>query len=110
MHALTTHARARVRQRGFREDDIDIIVRYGTAGAAGRYVLTNRDVDEAMRDGVRVDRAERLRDTAVVLAGDGTVVTVYHLRCPPRRALMGRGGPRRRRTRQLAPARRPLRG
>ena len=79
-HTLTTHAKARVRQRGFREDDIDIIIRYGTAGAAGRYVLTNRDADEAACDGLRRDRADRLRNTAVVLAEDGSVVTILHLR------------------------------
>lgn len=74
--AVTAHADARLRQRGYRAEDLDLILSLGTEGAEG-VVLTNADAQrEINRMKRHIHRLERLRGTAVIMA-DGTVVSVY---------------------------------
>ena len=88
-YQLSEHARTRVRQRGFRKTDIDIVLYYGTAGIAGRYVLTNRDADEAIREGAfPISDVERVRNCALVFE-DGIVVTMYRCAAPTARRALG---------------------
>jgi hypothetical protein len=74
---ITRHAEARIRQRGFREDDVTILMKYGREMPNGTLVLTDRDVRREMEMMRRhISRLDRLRGmTAVVI--DGRVVTVY---------------------------------
>ena len=75
---LTDHARSRLRQRGFRERDIALVLTFGTPGSRGRYLLRARDVLAAIRDLKRtMADLQRLRN-AVVVVEDDSVVTVYH--------------------------------
>lgn len=88
-YQLSKHARTRVRQRGFRKTDVDIVLYYGTAGIGGRYMLTNRDADEAIREGsFPLSDIERVRNCALVFE-DGIVVTMYHCTSPTLRRALG---------------------
>lgn len=74
--SLTHHAEVRVRQRGYREGDIPLILGCGTYGNEA-VVLTNADAEREIRDlKARIHRIERLRGTAVILA-NSAVVSVY---------------------------------
>lgn len=73
---LTAHAQARVRQRGYRGDDLDLVLQHGTAGAEAA-VLTRLDVDHRVRALKKeIQALERLSGTAVVTGGEA-VKTVY---------------------------------
>ncbi len=73
---LTHHAQVRMRQRGYRVFDIDLVHRYGTEGQEA-VVLTRSDVERGVRRLKReIQALERLNGTAVVTAGE-VVQTVY---------------------------------
>lgn len=73
----TVHARERLRQRGRRTQDVNLIVRYGTVVNGGGVVLLRQDVDRAISDLKRCAEAlQRLANWKVVLAGD-RVVSIY---------------------------------
>lgn len=73
---LTHHARARLRQRGMKESDLEIVLRYGTNVREG-VVLTDRDVSKAIRERRReIQRLEHLRGRTVIIE-EGVVVTAY---------------------------------
>jgi hypothetical protein len=74
---LTGHGQIRLRQRGFHEEDLAILLRYGSGMKDGTLTLTNRDIEQVihtMRQ--RITRIERLRGMTAVLA-NGRVITVY---------------------------------
>ena len=72
---LTAHAKERVRQRGMREGDVDVIVACGTLIGDETYVLRSNDVArEIERRKHEIARLERLRNRKVVVI-DGTAVT-----------------------------------
>jgi hypothetical protein len=74
---ITAHAAARVRQRGFRERDISVLLLCGSNMEDGTLMMTDRDVEreiEARRKQIAL--LERLRGMTAVVAG-GSVVTVY---------------------------------
>ena len=82
-HAVTRHGTERLRQRGYRRADLGLVLEEGTP-AGNAVLLTNRDVDERIAECRRlISQLERLRGTAVVLAGD-RVLSVYR---PNRRKL-----------------------
>ena len=82
-HALTRHGTERLRQRGYRKADLCVVLREGTP-TGNAVLLTDRDVEARIADCRRLIRQlERLRGTAVVLAGD-RVLSVYR---PSRRKL-----------------------
>ena len=73
---LTRHASSRIRQRGYREQDVDVILDNGTPTQEG-VLLTSRDVAERIADcRRRIATLERLRGSAVFLE-EGHVVSVY---------------------------------
>lgn len=73
----TLHARQRLRQRGRKTRDVNLIVRYGTAVNGGGIVLLRQDVDRALSDlKRRAEALQRLANWKVVLAGD-RVVSIY---------------------------------
>jgi len=70
------HVDQRLRQRGYRERDIDLVRRFGQPVADG-VVLLQRDVDRVCRKTKRLVRdLERLAGTAVIEPGD-TVLSMY---------------------------------
>lgn len=81
--ALSAHAQQRLRQRGYRERDIEMVMIYGTV-CADAVVLTDRDVRRAIETKKReIQDLEHLRGTAVIVQ-DGVVATVYR---PDRRRM-----------------------
>ena len=72
---LTANVKKRVRQRGMREGDVDVIVACGTLIGGETYVLRSNDVArEIERRKHEIARLERLRNRRVVVV-DGTAVT-----------------------------------
>ena len=88
---ITDHAEARMRQRGFRNADVAMMVRSATEMADDAYVMTDADVSrEITRRKAEIAQLERLRGAKIVLDGD-MVVTMYHPRPKARRWELRRG-------------------
>lgn len=82
---LTRHGTERLRQRGYRKADLGLVLAVGTP-TGNAVVLTDRDVTQRIAEYRRlINRLERLRGSAVVLAGD-RVLSVYR----PRRSKLRR--------------------
>lgn len=80
MHDLrfTEHAEERMRQRGFRNVDVDLVLRVATRVADDAYFLTDHDaMQEIARRRHEIQQLERLRGAKLVVEG-GTLVTLYH--------------------------------
>jgi hypothetical protein len=90
--ALTRHGAERLRQRGYRKGDLDLVLALGTP-AGNAVLLTDHDVDAEIAEHRRhIAQLERLRGTAVILAGD-RVLSVYRPRRSKfRRLLRHRNG------------------
>ena len=103
-HELTRHAQDRMRQRGLRDPDIQLVLECGTQAPHGRVMLRDRDVDREIRECKRrIQRLERLR-RVVVVCEDRSVVTCYHAHGPTgRRTLRDDPGRRRRRGSAFSP-------
>ena len=77
--STTRHGRTRMQQRGFRERDIEVIVKCGTAIRNGYHLLRNRDVDREIENCKRrIQTLERLRGSVAVVEG-GSLITCYYL-------------------------------
>jgi len=75
---LTHHAQVRIRQRGFREDDADLVFRVGTRVADDAILLTSKDVARAIQNRKQeIQKLERLRGSKVIVEGE-TLITIYH--------------------------------
>jgi hypothetical protein len=73
---ITHHAASRIRQRGFRETDAEVVLENGTPSDDG-VVLTRRDIADRISEyRARIAELERLRGAAIFLA-DGRVLSVY---------------------------------
>ena len=82
---LTHHAQARMRQRGFKEEDADLIFRVGTRVADDAFLLTDKDAACAIRKCKQeIQQLERLRGSKVIVEGE-TLITLYHATLRPRR-------------------------
>lgn len=82
---LTRHGTGRLRQRGYRKADLGLVLAVGTP-MGNAVVLTDRDVTQRIAEYRRlINQLERLRGSAVVLAGD-RVLSVYR----PRRSKLRR--------------------
>lgn len=76
---ITRHAEARMRQRGFRDADISMVLTTATQVAGDAYFLSDQDVDREVRQRKReIQQLERLRGTRAVIVG-GSLITVYQL-------------------------------
>lgn len=84
---LTTHAVARMSQRGIKHDDLELILEVGTA-VEGGYVVLNKDYQaydcELKRKRERVRRLVGKR----VVVEDDRVVTAYHAEAKKQRRLI----------------------
>lgn len=77
---LSRHAETRMRQRGVRPNDLEIVFRYGAEIGEDVYFLADRNVDRGIQNlKWEIQALERLRGQKVVVAGD-TVVTCYRSR------------------------------
>lgn len=73
-----------MRQRGMSEQDIDVILSFGTAVDGDAVLLTEKDV-------VRVtETLTRLKNRKVILRGEGVVVTSYPTTRNHRRTVLRR--------------------
>ena len=87
----SSHARARMQQRGLRERDVELIVDLGTRVSEDAYILRRQDVDREIELRRReIQALSRLRGRKVVVAAD-MVVTGYHPRPAVRRRDLRRG-------------------
>ena len=85
MTNLTRHAEARMRQRGFREGDVSLVLAAATPLANDAWLLTNSDTDREIAIRKReIEQLQRLRGCKVVLGGD-SIITVYHTRLATQR-------------------------
>ena len=70
------HARARIRQRGFRDSDINFVMKHGTDVDDGSF-LTDGDVHRAIEKRKQeIQQFSRLKGTVVILRRN-MVATVY---------------------------------
>lgn len=84
--SFTHHAQARMRQRGFREEDADLVFRIGTRVADDAFLLTDKDAARAIRKRKQeIQQLERLRGSKVIVEGE-TLITLYHATLQRRRA------------------------
>lgn len=92
---LTKHAGARMRQRGLRGADLDLLLKSATAVAPDAYLLTAADAEREIRQRKReIQQIERLRGCKVVVDGS-TIVSVYRSRPVDQRRTFRRGRERR---------------
>jgi hypothetical protein len=75
---LSRHAEARMRQRGFRDTDIQFVLDAATPIADDAVLLTEKDVAREITKRKReIQDLERLKGSTLVVE-DGVLVTVYH--------------------------------
>lgn len=75
---LTQHAEVRMRQRGFRKADVDLILRAATRVADDAFFLTDQDAAREIEWRKReIQQLERLRGSKIIVVGDA-LVTLYH--------------------------------
>lgn len=76
-HRLTHHAETRMRQRGLRDDDLNLLLAVASQIAPDAYLLTEKDAArEIAARKMEIARLERLRGSKVVVEG-GSVITFY---------------------------------
>lgn len=90
---FTNHAEGRMRQRGFRKADVDLVLRVATRVADDAFFLTDKDAArEIKRRRREIQQLERLRGSKLIVEG-GSLITLYHAnRKSPRSAGGKRGG------------------
>ena len=89
---LTHHANKRVRQRGLRDKDVELIMECGTTGSRGRVALLRRDVAREVEECKRcIQKLERLKDW-VVICEDEVVITCYNAGGQKRQQMLGKRG------------------
>jgi len=83
------HAQARARQRGYRDSDIDFVIKHGTNVDDGSF-LTDGDVHKAIEKRKQeIQQFSRLKGTVVILQ-ENVVVTVYRPDTRRAKKLIGR--------------------
>jgi len=83
----TTHAVARMSQRGIRADDLELILKIATE-VEGGYIVREKDVQAYVCELKRMqERARRLVGKRVVVE-DERVVTAYHAEAKKQRRLV----------------------
>lgn len=83
---LTRHGETRMRQRGYRNADLDLVLSSATCVADDAFLLTNRDAGrEIARRKREIQQLERLRGSKMIIKG-GTLITLYHAAATPRQS------------------------
>lgn len=88
---LSDHVRVRMRQRGRRSEEVELLISAATQVEPGAYLLTEADVRrEVARRKREISRLEKLAGWKVIVAGD-TVVSCYHSRREDQKRMLRRG-------------------
>ena len=88
---LSRHAETRLRQRGLRASDVDLILRCATEIGEDLYFLTRKDVErEKHRLKQEIQALERLNGQKLVVAEE-TIVTCYKSRRYDQQRMLRRG-------------------
>lgn len=75
---FTHHAETRMRQRGFRNADVGLVLSVATRVAEGAFFLSDKDATrEIERRRREIQQLERLRGTKLIVEGEN-IVTLYH--------------------------------
>lgn len=75
---LTKHSEIRMRQRGFRKADVDLVISVATRVAEDAYLLTCRDAAREIEKRRReIQQLERLQGSKLIVEG-GALITLYH--------------------------------
>lgn len=76
--SFTRHAETRMRQRGFRNADIGLVLSVATRVAEDAFFLSDKDAArEIERRRREIQQLERLRGTKLIVEGEN-VITLYH--------------------------------
>jgi hypothetical protein len=90
---FTHHAEARLRQRGFRNGDVSLVLSVATRVTEDAFFLSDKDATrEIERRRNEIQQLERLRGTKVIVDGE-SIITIY--KCD-RKNLRANGKTRRR--------------
>ena len=82
---ITKHGQSRLRQRGFRDEDVRLIEYWGTEIRPGVFRMTNDDAKEAMANAAcGRQKIDGLRGGELVFS-NGWLVTAYFAKAPLRR-------------------------
>lgn len=74
---ITRHAECRMRQRGFKAIDVELIMSSSTQVAEDAFFLTNEDVArEIVKRKTEIQQLERLRGSKAIVA-EGKLITIY---------------------------------
>jgi hypothetical protein len=78
---LSRHAKKRARQRGTKNEDLELVLEHGefvkdVGGECSEISLKKDQIKELKAAGIAPGRAEKLCHLQLVVASDGTVVTV----------------------------------
>jgi hypothetical protein len=83
---LTHHAEVRMRQRGFRKADVELVFSVATRIADDAFFLTDEDAArEIVQRKREIQQLERLRGSKIIVEGDA-LVTLYHAAVTLRRS------------------------
>ena len=87
---LTQHAETRMRQRGFRNSDVGLVLSVATRVAEDAFFLSDKDAArEIERRRREIQQLERLRGTKLIVEGEN-VITLYHSDRKPSREATGK--------------------
>ncbi len=76
---MTKHADVRMRQRGFRKADVDLVLSIATRVGEDAFLMTDHDAAREIEKRKReIQQLERLRGTKVIVQGD-VLITLYHV-------------------------------
>jgi hypothetical protein len=76
---ITNHAATRMRQRGFRKLDVDLVLSVATRIGEDAFFLTDRDAArEIERRRNEIQQIDRLRGSKIIVDG-GAIITLYHM-------------------------------
>lgn len=78
---VTTHAQARLRQRGFKKADVEAVLSAATRLSGDAFFLSKRDAQREIEKRKReIQQLERLKGAELILVGE-KLITAYH--CDP---------------------------
>ena len=78
-YKITNHAVTRMSQRAVRNEDIELVLSFGTQIAPDAYLIRNADANREIADLKRkIQRIERLKNKNLKVVAEGdTVITCY---------------------------------
>jgi hypothetical protein len=86
---ITNHAEARMRQRGFRKVDVDLVLSVATRVGKDVFFLTDQDAArEIERRKHEIQQLERLRGSKMIVESNA-LITLYHVARKHQRSHLG---------------------